>query len=70
MANKYKNTQTLNPALRSIGNMNVRGVVKGGTSDADKKARYGLPVIVSETGYIDPSLLEGGASVVASPSHE
>ena len=61
MANKYKNTQTLNPALRSIGNMNVRGVVKGGTSDADKKARYGLPVIVSETGYIDPSLLEGGS---------
>ena len=44
MANKYKNTQTLNPALRSIGNMNVRGVVKGGTSDADKKERYGLPV--------------------------
>lgn len=61
MANKYKNTQTLNPALRSIGNMNVRGVVKGGTSDADKKARYGLPVMVSETGYIDPSLLEGGS---------
>lgn len=61
MANKYKNTQTLNPALRSIGNMNVRGVVKGGVSDADKKARYGLPVIVSETGYIDPSLLEGGS---------
>ena len=61
MANKYKNTQTLNPALRSIGNMNVRGVVKGGTSDADKKARYGLPVIVSETGYIDPSLIEGGS---------
>ena len=61
MANKYKNTQTLNPALRSIGNMNVRGVVKGGASDADKKARYGLPVIVSETGYIDPSLLEGGS---------
>ena len=61
MANKYKNTQTLNPALRSIGNMNVRGVVKGGTSDADKKARYGLPVMVSETGYIDPSLIEGGS---------
>ena len=61
MANKYKNTQTLNPALRSIGNMNVRGVVKGGVSDADKKARYGLPVIVSETGYIDPSLIEGGS---------
>lgn len=61
MANKYKNTQTLNPALRSIGNMNVRGVVKGGASDADKKARYGLPVMVSETGYIDPSLLEGGS---------
>lgn len=61
MANKYKNTQTLNPALRSIGNMNVRGVVKGGPSDEDKKARYGLPVIVSETGYIDPSLLEGGS---------
>lgn len=61
MANKYKNTQTLNPALRSIGNMNVRGVVKGGTSDADKAARYGLPVMVSETGYIDPSLLEGGS---------
>lgn len=61
MANKYKNTQTLNPALRSIGNMNVRGVVKGGTSDEDKKARYGLPVMVSETGYIDPSLLEGGS---------
>lgn len=61
MANKYKNTQTLNPALRSIGNMNVRGVVKGGASDADKKARYGLPVIVSETGYIDPSLIEGGS---------
>lgn len=61
MANKYKNTQTLNPALRSIGNMNVRDVVKGGTSDADKKARYGLPVMVSETGYIDPSLLEGGS---------
>ena len=61
MANKYKNTQTLNPALRSIGNMNVRGVVKGETSDADKKARYGLPVMVSETGYIDPSLLEGGS---------
>lgn len=61
MANKYKNTQTLNPALRSIGNMNVRGVVKGGISDADKKARYGLPVMVSETGYIDPSLLEGGS---------
>ena len=61
MANKYKNTQTLNPALRSIENMNVRGVVKGGTSDADKKARYGLPVIVSETGYIDPSLIEGGS---------
>lgn len=61
MANKYKNTQTLNPALRSIGNMNVRGVVKGGVSDADKKARYGLPVMVSETGYIDPSLIEGGS---------
>lgn len=61
MANKYKNTQTLNPALRSIGNMNVRGVVKGGASDADKKARYGLPVMVSETGYIDPSLIEGGS---------
>lgn len=61
MANKYKNTQTLNPALRSIENMNVRGVVKGGTSDADKKARYGLPVMVSETGYIDPSLIEGGS---------
>ena len=61
MANKYKNTQTLNPALRSIGNMNVRGVVKGGTSDEDKKARYGLPVMVSETGYIDPSLIEGGS---------
>ena len=61
MANKYKNTQTLNPALRSIGNMNVRGVVKGGTSDADKAARYGLPVMVSETGYIDPSLIEGGS---------
>lgn len=61
MANKYKNTQTLNPALRSIGNMNVRGVVKGGTSDADKAERYGLPVMVSETGYIDPSLIEGGS---------
>ena len=61
MANEYKNTQTLNPALRSIGNMNVRGVVKGGTSDADKAERYGLPVMVSETGYIDPSLIEGGS---------